>query len=146
MPPHSPPPEILDPLLPLCHAMEFSLNSCYQIFGYNYRLQLRQSNVFTRVCDSVHREGLQHPLLSIQPPGLTPLPGQTPPAPRDGHCSGRYASYWNAVLFSHVIATNSSIVYSMVFDQGSNIPLERIAYWSARGCFQHLAVADPAAG
>ena len=33
----------------------------------------------------------------------TPLeqtpPGSRPPPPRDGHCCGRYASYWNAFLF-----------------------------------------------
>ena len=58
--------------------------------------------------------------------GHTPLPGQTPPLGRDpgrhppgrhthipsayGHCSGRYASYWNAFLYWElywvVIATN----------------------------------------
>ena len=36
------------------------------------------------------------------PPGQTPVragtPGQIPPAAH-GHCSGRYASYWNAFLF-----------------------------------------------
>ena len=40
-------------------------------------------------------------------PGQTPPPGQTPsrqipqtgrPLPQDGHCSGRYASYWNVFL------------------------------------------------
>ena len=29
---------------------------------------------------------------------LADTPGQTPPAPRDGHCSRRYTSYWNAFL------------------------------------------------
>ena len=38
------------------------------------------------------------------PPGKTPprqthTPWADPPA-KDGHCSGRYASYWNAFLFS----------------------------------------------
>ena len=39
------------------------------------------------------------------PPGQTPSlsrqasPGQTHP-PRDGHCSERYASYWNAFLYN----------------------------------------------
>ena len=33
------------------------------------------------------------------PPGQTAPPGRHPPPPRDGHCSGRYASYWNAFLF-----------------------------------------------
>ena len=44
------------------------------------------------------------------PPGQTPAPRQadspiwavTPP-PRDGHCSRRYASYWNAYLFMFII-------------------------------------------
>ena len=31
-------------------------------------------------------------------------PGQTPPPP-DGHCSGRYASYWNAFLFQNMFET-----------------------------------------
>ena len=36
------------------------------------------------------------------PPGAyTPPPReQTPPSPRDGHCCGRYSSYWNAFLFT----------------------------------------------
>ena len=48
-----------------------------------------------------------HPL-----PGQTPLPPpsrQTPPradTPPDGHCSGRYASYWNASLLSKNIGLN----------------------------------------
>ena len=29
--------------------------------------------------------------------GVSYTPGQTP-LPRDGHCGGRYASYWNALL------------------------------------------------
>ena len=29
----------------------------------------------------------------------TPRPGRPPPTREDGHCSGRYASYWNAFLF-----------------------------------------------
>ena len=80
---------------------------------------LRQGNAFTRVCHSVHRgvagryqsPSRQTPLLAGKhpPPEGTPLtgrhplagrhpPGQTPPS--DGHCSGRYASYWNAFLFN----------------------------------------------
>ena len=41
------------------------------------------------------------------PPGQT-LPRQTPPPvpPPDGHCSGRYASYWNASLLSKNIGLN----------------------------------------
>ena len=36
------------------------------------------------------------PARQTLPPGRHP-PGQTPP-PRDGYCSGRYVSYWNAFL------------------------------------------------
>ena len=35
-------------------------------------------------------------------PGQTLPPGQTTPPSADGRCSGRYASYWNAFLFSKV--------------------------------------------
>ena len=37
--------------------------------------------------------GSRHPLRAD-----TPSPEQTPPR-RDGHCCGRYASYWNAFLY-----------------------------------------------
>ena len=42
----------------------------------------------------------RHPLPGQTPPplGSTPPPRSTPP-PHDGHCSGQYASYWNAFLF-----------------------------------------------
>ena len=81
---------------------------------------------FTRVCHSVHRWGIcliacwetrsrnplspgtrsRHPSLVRHPPGQR----QTPPRPgadtspsrpvADDYCCGRYASYWNAFLFS----------------------------------------------
>ena len=51
----------------------------------------------------------QTPPRQTPPPGRHPLTRHTPqpdthldrhsPAPQDGHCSGRYASYWNAFLF-----------------------------------------------
>ena len=39
--------------------------------------------------------------LGRHPPRQTPLWADTPPPPPpgDGHCSGRYASYWSASLF-----------------------------------------------
>ena len=41
-------------------------------------------------------------------PGQTPPWADTDPPPRYGHCSGRYASYWNASLFSqHFMAFSS---------------------------------------
>ena len=36
----------------------------------------------------------------------TPLGRQTPPPPSDRHCSRRYASYWNAFLFTVYISIN----------------------------------------
>ena len=49
-----------------------------------------------------------HPQDQVHPPGtrytpwdqVHPLGPGTPPLPRYGHCCGRYASYWNAFLFT----------------------------------------------
>ena len=75
------------------------------------------------VSASVHA-GIHPPPLGTHPLPLgrhPPTPGQTPPwadtplarhpplpytsPPADGHCSGRYASYWNAFLFVNSIAS-----------------------------------------
>ena len=78
------------------------------------------------------------PRADTRPPGQTPAPWQTlplgrhplgrhlparrhNPPPPDGHCSGRYESYWNVFLFlkavqkkylqiSEVVTTNSFII------------------------------------
>ena len=63
----------------------------------------KNMQLFHDIChrNSDHREGdaSQHAL------GQTP-PRQTPPwaNPLGGHCSGRYASYWNAFLSYHVLS------------------------------------------
>ena len=48
--------------------------------------------------------GVVRGCLPLGPGGCRPPSRQTPPPqadpPRDGHCSGRYASYWNAFLFN----------------------------------------------
>ena len=68
--------------------------------------KLRQGNVFTTGCHSVQGRGLPHTLLRDQ--RQTPPWANTPPG-RDTPCvvhagiwftSGRYASYWNAFLFT----------------------------------------------
>ena len=81
--------------------------------------KLGQGNIFTGVCDSVHRgEGLSQCMMGYHPhPPLdqagTP-PDQAPPLDQAGtpqsrayweiwSMSGRYASYWNAILFMNVI-------------------------------------------
>ena len=82
--------------------------------------------MFLHLSDSVHR-GRCTPL-DRHPPKQTPLwadtlPGQTPSLgrhptwtdthpPLDGHCSGRYASYWNAFL--SLIITFSTLLYSNI--------------------------------
>ena len=74
-------------------------------------MKLRKGNVFTSVCQEFFSQGggVHQPQADPPdryPPGQTP-PGQTPlmgrhspdtPPPADGYCSGRYASYWNALL------------------------------------------------
>ena len=51
---------------------------------------------------------IQPPTPGRHPPGQTTPLSQTPPLP-NGHCSGRYASYWNAFLYSHVFAVSFNI-------------------------------------
>ena len=77
------------------------MHSCY-----HPQTKLRKGNVFTPVCDSVHMGEVYTSLDT--PPTWTHIhthPGQTPPGhththgdtldtpSRDGHCSGRHASY-----------------------------------------------------
>ena len=84
--------------------------------------KLGQGYVFTGVCDSVNRGGTSHPPSRSRhtpppeqtPPGADTPPEQTPPrsrhpppweqTSRPACCEirstrGRYASYWNAILF-----------------------------------------------
>ena len=69
---------------------------------------LQQGYVFARVCHSVHRgvsgrhTHRQIPFLGRPPCSGTPLWADTPP-PCDGHCSGRYTSYWNAFLLTLLV-------------------------------------------
>ena len=49
------------------------------------------------VSASVHAE--IHPPPGRHPPRQTPPPPGKHTPPHDGHCSGQYASYWNAFLF-----------------------------------------------
>ena len=56
---------------------------------------------------------------------------QTPPPPADGYCCGRYASYWNALLFNFSISWNFEIIDIIVplwalFQENRNILSELI--------------------
>ena len=81
---------------------------------------LGQGNIFTPVCHSVHRAGLSQCMLGYHhppprtrhPPGADPPGTRHPPPEQSRACweirstSGRYASYWNAILFKvHSIVT-----------------------------------------
>ena len=80
---------------------------------------LGQGNIFTPVCHSVHRGvlpqcmlGYHHPPRTRHPPGADPPGTRHPPPEQSRACweirstSGRYASYWNAILFKvHSIVT-----------------------------------------
>ena len=89
--------EFLDPLLP-----------------FFYRLQLRKGNVFTSVCQEFCPQGRgcgppgQTPTTPIGRPPQADVPLGRHPHPPYGYygiwsTSGRYASYWNAILFIYFI-------------------------------------------
>ena len=88
------------------------------------------------VSHSVHRGGgvplRQTPPRQTHPLGNTPL-GRYPPPP-DGHCRGRYTSYWNAFLCKHVIS--SKLVFTVCC--GVRRSLKEILYHPNRKInFQH---------
>ena len=118
------------------HIREMSDSDRYRVSNY-YRPQtkLREGNVFTGVCDSVHGMGVPScsqggvcswggawsqgvcscgggcllwegvcswGVCSRGGPGGCLPPGGCLVETPDGHCCGRYASYWNAFLFFHV--------------------------------------------
>ena len=73
--------------------------------------------MFSQVCvkNSVHGgwRGVQPPRQTS--PSKTPPPKQTPPS--YGHCSGRYASYFNAFLFKLILLqTLAEILYEAASD------------------------------
>ena len=56
-----------------------------------------------------------HPPPGADPPDQAPPPDQTPPLPREADCSirltsGRYASYWNAFLFTIICSENKKTI------------------------------------
>ena len=88
-------------------------------FFYRPQTKLREGNVFTGVCDSVHRVGcawsgrvwsrgcLVREGSGAGGPGSWGVGGGAPwRPPDDGYCCGRYASYLNAFLFIFKIEIN----------------------------------------
>ena len=87
--------------LSLC-CKNISTQFCTTHF-YRPQTKLRKCNVFTSVCQEFcPREGW-----GVHPPWADP-PRQTPPS--DGHCSGRYASYWNAFLLSVSVVWTQTVL------------------------------------
>ena len=96
----------------------------FKLIYYHPQTKLGQGYIFTGICDSVHREGggvclsacwdtTHTPWQGDTPLARrhTPWQGDTPPGketPLRSACweirstSGRYASYWNAILVSMV--------------------------------------------
>ena len=74
----------------------------------NYRPQRScEGYVFTGVCLSTRRGVCLSACWDTT--HKHPPPEQKPPPQRDGHCCGRYASYWNAFLFVLNLTSYSSL-------------------------------------
>ena len=63
---------------------------------------LGQGNIFTNVCQEFCSQGG-----CLVPGGVC-----GDPPPRDGYCCGRYASYWNAFLFSSYVSNCHSYPFT----------------------------------
>ena len=114
----------MDAWMPKYNAFSGYVNAS-TVFYYRPQTKLREGNVFTCVCDSVHGgrclvpgglllEGGACSWVGVcsgggawsqeegvpGPRGGVPAPGGEVPGgdPPDGFCCGRYASYWNAFL------------------------------------------------
>ena len=72
---------------------------------YHPQTKLQKRNVFTPVCQSFCLKGgvCLSACWDTPPRADTPHPNTHP---ADGHCSGRYACYWNAFWFKFIISHN----------------------------------------
>ena len=101
-------------MLPTCtdFLSYFYFLFLFSTYFYRPQTKLRQGYVFTGVCDSVNSGVVPGPR-GVLGPGGVPGPGVPGPGgmgactpgvpggdPPDGYCCGRYASYWNAFLFT----------------------------------------------
>ena len=112
-------------LLRRLHSVAYSTHYCtvdiclFQVRKQTY-FTVRHSRcgkvMFSQV-SACPRGGVHPPRQTPHPPGRHPseqtppgadTPRQTLPPPSDGHCRGRYASYWNAFLFTHTCIFSSA--------------------------------------
>ena len=94
------------------HANKFTLPR-YKHFRYFYRPQkkLRKTDVFTRVCYSVQRP--PSPRMDTPLQNRYPIPPPPPHHTSGGHCSGQYASYWNAYLVTLNVYKNLLNIFQL---------------------------------
>ena len=82
-------------------SLRHFIHFCSQIFTFIFTAQkqsLGQGNIFTGICPLGEGVCGRHPPQADTPPPGRHIPLGRPPPPRDGHWSGRYASYWNTFL------------------------------------------------
>ena len=106
------------------------------VIGNYYRPQRSyEGYVFTGVCLSTGGRGLPGPGRCLLGGGSASQHAlrQTPPPGRDGHCCGRYASYWNAFLFLYNFSSTTLFYFSLlVFEEktkkrkSSDLPSSRL--------------------
>ena len=67
-----------------------------------------------------------HPRADTLPPGQTPLAWEDTPCPRHRHCSGRYASYWNAFLYWSISKCSETSL--MILSSQHNVQYDKILH------------------
>ena len=64
------------------------------------------------------------------PPGRHKPLGRRPP-PRDGHCSRRYASYWNAFLLKYFFSSSKRIAIAII-QLITDVIITVLSHWKIR--------------
>ena len=111
----------------------FTCQGCARLFKFlPLATKLGQGYIFTGVCHSVNGmggvpapEGGGWAEGMSGPGGVACSQGGSSGDPRDGHCCGRYASYWNAFLY--IIVWLARFFWENVFNSFSCLSIE-IAY------------------
>ena len=96
------------------HVEIITLHTCEKdvlIFSfYRPQTKLGQGNIFTPVCHSVHKGEASDSVHAGIPP---PLPPGSRACWEIRSTSGRYASYWNAILFRYVVANPCLVLFDL---------------------------------